>query len=89
MAEEIDAHAMEMAEEISPLVDEIGCLLHGKDLLVQGAVLAEVVAMWVLNHPPGARSGMLKIHAQTVKEMIKQHDAWTKGMVDEICGKDE
>jgi hypothetical protein len=70
--------ASEQAAEVLALVREIRSLLAGRDASVQGAVLADLLAMWLAGHvhlgdpeaTKRARELMLEAHIVGVKALI-------------------
>lgn len=51
--------AMEKTRRAEELVERIGSLLHGQGPDVQGAVLADLVAIWLAGHHPNERKSAL------------------------------
>jgi hypothetical protein len=72
---------MTAEEQIMELVKRISPLLKGKAPPVQGAVLADLLAMWLAGHwIPGdadetraAREAVLANHIQVVRELMEEN----------------
>lgn len=64
--------------EAARLVNECGAVLYGQDIFVQGAVLADLLAMWLAAHVVAGdteatktiRENLLKAHIEQVRELI-------------------
>jgi hypothetical protein len=56
--------------EIDSLVNRIKPLLAGKDPGVQGAVLADLLSMWIAGHPDFIREEMLTQHVDAVRALV-------------------
>jgi len=57
-------------ETFVDIVDRIKPILAGNDPGVQGAVLAELLSLWLAGHsPPEVREVLLKNHVDTVREL--------------------
>jgi len=52
------------------LVKEIGAILAGKPVDVQGAVLVELLAMFIGGHAPPIREEILELHVATVRAIV-------------------
>ena len=75
-----------LAREVAPIVDQIKPILAGKDNALKGAVLADLLAIWIAGHrvwPEGGvtperaaretlrlRSGLLNFHMKQVRHLI-------------------
>jgi hypothetical protein len=64
------------------LCAKIGQLLHGHSPQVQGAVLADLLAMWLAGHTAGdpiandeLRGELLAAHINVVRELIPENEA--------------
>lgn len=55
--------ALDLASEIEPM-------MKGHDAGVQGAALAQLLAIWVCGHPEEAREGLIEMHLVGVRSMI-------------------
>lgn len=68
--------ALDLAARIEPI-------LKGHDPAVQGAALAQLLAIWVAGHNEEARVGLLDMHIVGVREMfpvvLKERDDAHKG----------
>ena len=63
--EKLDTHrVLHIAESIHPL-------LRGNPPMVQGAVLAELLSLWIAAHPPEVREGLLKLHLTLVRQLAR------------------
>lgn len=62
------------AHEVVALVDQIRPILHGRGEMIQGAVLADLLAMWLAGHVgPDAealRAELLAMHIDAVRKLI-------------------
>jgi hypothetical protein len=70
------AHA---ADEAMALVKKIRPLLAGKDPSVQGAVLADLLAMWLAGH---VQLGDPKATKRIREEMLEMHIVGVKALID-------
>jgi hypothetical protein len=59
--------AMNLSREISLNLQP---MLKGRDPAVQGAVLADLAAIWLAGWPPAAREELLDMHVQKIRELI-------------------
>lgn len=59
--------AMELSKEISLKLQP---MLKGRDPGIQGAVLADLTAIWLAGWPPAAREELLDMHVQKIRELI-------------------
>jgi hypothetical protein len=57
--------------DFDSLIHAIGPLLHGKGPDLQRAVLADLVARWIVGHHPSRRPHMLAKHIQAVRDLIE------------------
>lgn len=55
--------------DVAPLVRQLGALLHGRGPVIQGAVLADLVSMWLAGHPAFARNETLADWLKAVREL--------------------
>jgi hypothetical protein len=58
------------AREASRLSALIQPLLHGRGPELQGAVLADLLAMFIAGHHPGLREEILQMHLGAVRELV-------------------
>ena len=61
--------------EVADLVDRIRKHLRGKRPELQGAVLCDLVAMYVAGHHPTLRDDVLEIHINTVRALVPANEA--------------
>lgn len=64
-----------LADMVPPLVKEIAQILHGKGPVVQGAVFADLVSMWLAGHHADIRDDSLKLWIKTVRRLIPVNEA--------------
>lgn len=60
----------DLIAEQAALVAQIRPILAGHDPGVQGAVLGELVALYLVGHRPDIRDEMLTLHAELVRALI-------------------
>jgi hypothetical protein len=60
---------------VGPIVDAIRPLLAGKDPAIQGAVLADLLAIFLAGHHPELREDILELHIDAVRELIPVNEA--------------
>lgn len=65
-------HVLDIAKEIAPH-------LAGKPPELQGAVLAELLSMWLAGHQPAIREEMLARHIEHVRPLITVNAAIIRG----------
>jgi hypothetical protein len=66
--------------EVEALVNEIRPLLAGKGPAVQGAVLADLLAMFIAGHRDAElRDEILQLHIEAVRHLIPFADLMFKG----------
>ena len=59
------------ANEVPLLVEQIGALLARRHEAIQGAVLADLLAIWLAGHfPAEIREVLLEAHLNTVRALI-------------------
>lgn len=58
------------ALEVTHLVEQIKPILAGKHPGIQGAVLADCLAIWLAGHPKELRDDLLKMHLEKVAELV-------------------
>jgi hypothetical protein len=56
--------------EREAIVAAIKPLLAGHDLGIQGAALAELLALFVAGHPPALRDEILGMHVSSARELV-------------------
>ena len=69
---------MSFHEQVDRLLDRIAQILAGESLEMQGAVVADLAALWIAGHRvrgdraegDRAREELLELHAQHVRELI-------------------
>jgi hypothetical protein len=61
---------MSPADQVLAIAGEIKPLLAGKDPSVQGAVLAELLSLWLAGHPSLAREALIETHVDHVRLLI-------------------
>jgi hypothetical protein len=57
--------------DFDSLIHAIAPLLHGKGADLQCAVLADLVARWIVGHHPSQRAHLLAQHVQAVRDLIE------------------
>jgi hypothetical protein len=57
--------------DFDSLIHAIAPLLHGKGADLQRAVLADLVARWIVGHHPSHRAHVLARHVQAVRDLIE------------------
>ncbi len=67
--------------QIEAIVEQIKPILGGLHPGLQGAVLAELLAMWLAGHVAEVRESLLDVHVRTVRELIPPNAA----ILDEIA----
>lgn len=55
---------------IRGMIEQISPILAGHSPSVQGAVLADLQAMWAAGHPPQVRERLLEFHLEAVRKLI-------------------
>jgi hypothetical protein len=65
-----DPEIERMAREASSISAQIEPLLHGRGPELQGAVLADLLAMFIAGHHPGLREEILQMHIGAVRGLI-------------------
>jgi hemerythrin len=68
-------------KQMQELFKEIGLLLHGRAPHIQGAVLADLLALWLAGHvirddrkaTKAVRQEMLAMHMRKVRELIPEN----------------
>jgi hypothetical protein len=72
-AEEMEAQSVDL-REVETLVDMCCALLARKHPGVQGAALAELLALWLLGYDAEEREEQLANHIRDVRELIEGRD---------------
>jgi hypothetical protein len=67
---ELDEVAEVHAQLTELLSQQIQAILFGKPRLVQSAVLADLLAIWIAGHEPAVRDEVLMIHLTLVQSLI-------------------
>jgi hypothetical protein len=52
------------------LVDMISSLLRGHGPVIQGSVLADLLAYWLACHEPAQRETLLALHIEHVRQLV-------------------
>lgn len=68
-------------DRVVQLVDRLGSLLHGNPSFVQGAVLADLVAIWIAGHmvegsaeqTDELRARLLRDHIDAVRNLVPEN----------------
>lgn len=68
-----------IAEEVERIVEEIRPLLAGKPPEFQGAVLCDLLAIWLAGHPPALREGVLAYHIAMAQSLVAVNEAMLFG----------
>jgi hypothetical protein len=58
------------ARRVEPVVNAIKPLLAGKGPEVQGATLADLVAIFIASHHPDLRDDILDLHIDLVRKLV-------------------
>lgn len=66
--------AMPLPDDVGALVDEIKPLLAGHSPALQGAVLADLVSIWIAGHHPKLRKIMFDMHVMAVPRLVEIND---------------
>jgi hypothetical protein len=80
-----DQWQMPTPEQIDELTDEIRLALRGKGPLMQGAALADIVAMFFAGHAPAIREEVITQWNDVVRKLIPVNE----GFLFEQYGKPE
>ena len=57
-------------EEVKQLVESIRPRLAGRAAHVQGAVLADLLSLWLAGHAPQLRDSVLAMHVEVVRALM-------------------
>ena len=74
------------ARDVDRIVEAIRPLLAGRPHEVQGAVLADLLAMWIAGHHPALRHEMLTMHVDMVRKLVAPNEA---ALIERLGGKPE
>jgi hypothetical protein len=76
MRERKEQLALEMTKTTDRIIEQIRPLLAGHNPATQGAVVAELLAIFLGGHPPGMRQEIYDATVEMAVNMIKLHDPW-------------
>src|SRR5262245_21904161 len=62
--------AMIEVGQVAPVVEAIKPHLAGRPPAIQGAALADLLAIWLAGHPAEVREALLAEHISTVRELV-------------------
>ena len=62
--------SIDKAKQATAIVQTIKPHLAGLDPALQGAILCELLALWIAGHSPVIREDMLAMHVRAVDEMV-------------------
>lgn len=60
----------ELTDEALAVSKDIASLLKGRDPGVQGAVLADLLSIYLAGHAPDLREEILQMHIEAVRELV-------------------
>jgi hypothetical protein len=63
-----------LATAAMELLDQIRPMLHGRDPGVQGAVLADLTAIWLAGWAPAIREDVLRMHMEQIRVLIEVNE---------------
>jgi len=74
-------------EQVDDLLDRIAPILAGESIEMQGAVIADLAALWIAGHRVAGnrydgdllRGGLLRMHAEHVRELVAMYVGDTDG----------
>lgn len=66
----MDADADAAVAESQAIAEAIKPLLAGHHPVIQGAALADLLAIWLAGHPPEFRQTLLDAHIEAVRDLI-------------------
>lgn len=72
--------------DVDRIVHRIATKLKGKPPELQGAVLADLLAMFIAGHHPALREEILRLHIDTVRKLIEPNAAM---IFERVGGKPE
>ncbi len=73
LKEQFQAECGELGEAIAPL-------LAGHTPVAQGAILADLMALWLVSHAPRDRDRLLDLQVSFIRKMIPVHEAMLSRM---------
>lgn len=73
---EIEAELVHTAENFVSTVKPVFAGLHPA---VQGAALADLLAMWIAGHEPEVREKLLELHIEGVRALVPHNDPRSSG----------
>jgi len=62
------------AEKILRIAGHIKPYLRGLPPEEQGAILAELLSIWLAGHPPEVREAILAVHLEKMRELIQHNE---------------
>lgn len=62
-------------DTVLEIVEHIKPHLAGHSPETQGAVLCELLALWLAGHPPELRESLLKFHIKVARKLTKENAA--------------
>ena len=65
----------DVTAEVGPLVEMIAMLLHGRGPELQGAALADLVAMLFAGHHPALRDECIDLWVKAMRDLIPVNEA--------------
>jgi hypothetical protein len=65
----------EQGEEAVRLAKQAGAFLAGRGPAMQGAILADLLAMWLAGHPAEVRESILDLHLEAVRLLVPVNEA--------------
>jgi hypothetical protein len=69
-----DTTAEDFARECFDIVARLKPLMAGHGPAMQGAVLADLISLWVAGHAPDSREGMMKLLFDHVTALVPESD---------------
>jgi hypothetical protein len=76
MRERLDQIAMDRLRTTDRIIDQIQPLLAGHNPATQGAVIAELLGIFLGGHAPAMRDEICDATIEMAWRMMKLHDAW-------------
>ena len=67
---------------VTEIVDRIRPILGGHHPAVQGAVVADLLAIWLAGHQADLREALLDVHIEKVRELVPVNEAECRGDTD-------
>jgi hypothetical protein len=62
-------------QEVDALVEQVGNLLHGRGPELQGAALADLVAIYFAGHHPALRHECIELWIKCMRDLIPPNEA--------------